>query len=185
MGSEASVWGLAPKGITVSMAERLTGTKRFDSLFRQGMALVERTAAYLDGQGRRDARLLKSPMSLIYATESMRLTTNLLELASWLLILRALKYGDITREEARRKRQGVKLRGLARSTQVTNYRELPAGLRQLIEEAMALGQRLLQVEHALHGSAAEPACETVNPVAVHMAKLQAVFGGGVARSRNA
>jgi regulator of CtrA degradation len=178
MGSKASVWSLAPKGITVSITDRLTRTKQFDSLFREGMALVERTAAYLDGQGRRDAKLLKSPMSVIYATESMRLTTNLLELASWLLILRGLKYGEITPEEARCKRQGVKLTGLARATQVRNYLELPAGLRELIEETLALSQRLLQVERALHGAAAEPVCETVNPVAAQLAKLQAAFGDG-------
>ena len=32
--------------------------------------------------------------ALAYATESMRLTTRLLELASWLMVRRALKEGD-------------------------------------------------------------------------------------------
>ena len=46
------------------------------------MGLVERTAAYLDGQGRKEARALRGPVAVLYATESMRLTTRLLELAS-------------------------------------------------------------------------------------------------------
>lgn len=60
------------------------------------MLLVETTAAYLDGPGRREAKLLKPPVSVLYATESMRLTTRLLDLASWLLVRRALKEGEIT-----------------------------------------------------------------------------------------
>ena len=59
------------------------------------MALVEETAAYLDGQGRRESKKLNGTASVTYATESMRLTTRLLELASWLLIRRAVRDGDI------------------------------------------------------------------------------------------
>ena len=54
----------------------------------KGMALVERTAEYLDREGRTESRKLKPPVSLAYSTESMRLTTRLLDLASWLLIQR-------------------------------------------------------------------------------------------------
>ena len=39
----------------------------------------------------------------------MRLTTRLLDLASWLLIRRALKEGDITEMEAQKKRKGIAL----------------------------------------------------------------------------
>ena len=39
-------------------------------------------------------------VSIAYATESTRLTTRLLDLASWLLIQRSLKEGEITLDEA-------------------------------------------------------------------------------------
>lgn len=71
------------------------------------MALVERTAAYLDGPGRREAKALAGSVSVLYATESMRLTTRLLDLASWLLIRRSLKEGEISEEEAAKKRRPV------------------------------------------------------------------------------
>ena len=35
---------------------RLAGSQAFADLFRDGMALVEETAAYLDGPGRQDRR---------------------------------------------------------------------------------------------------------------------------------
>ena len=101
----------APKtGVTISFGERFAASDQFDAIFKEGMALVEHTARYLDGPGRLEARKLRGPLSVLYATESMRLTTRLLELASWLMIRRALKSGEISAEEARTKRQRVKLK---------------------------------------------------------------------------
>ena len=36
--------------------ERFAGSQQFDQVFREGMALVEATANYLEGPGRRDAK---------------------------------------------------------------------------------------------------------------------------------
>lgn len=55
------------------------------------MDLVEETAAYLDGVGCVEAKALDRAVNLTYATESMRLTTRLMQLASWLLLHRAVK----------------------------------------------------------------------------------------------
>src|SRR6266849_4884980 len=63
----------------VSFGERLAGSQAFSDLFRDGMALVEQTAAYLDGPGRQESKKLGRNAALAYATESMRLTTLLPE----------------------------------------------------------------------------------------------------------
>src|SRR5271154_6231648 len=94
---------------TVSFGERFQSSEQFDHIFKEGMALVERTASYLDGPGRKEAKVLAGGVGVLYATESMRLTTRLLDLASWLLIRRALREGEITEEEAQKKRRRVKL----------------------------------------------------------------------------
>ena len=73
------------------------------------MALVEAAATYLDGEGRKEARKLKPPHSLAYATESMRLTTRLMQLASWLLIRRAVSEGELTPEQALEEQRKIKL----------------------------------------------------------------------------
>src|SRR5262249_61829413 len=75
----------------VSFGERLAGSQAFADLFRDGMALVEQTAAYLDGPGRQESKKLGRNSALAYATESMRLTTRLRQLASLLLLHRAVK----------------------------------------------------------------------------------------------
>jgi regulator of CtrA degradation len=93
----------------VQFSERLTNSAAFGVLFREGMDLVEETAAYLDGDGRTEAKALERSVSLTYATESMRLTTRLMQLASWLLLHRAVKEGEMTLTQANREKTKVKL----------------------------------------------------------------------------
>ena len=45
-------------GALVQFSERLTNSAAFGTLFRDGMELVEETAAYLDGVGRAEAKAL-------------------------------------------------------------------------------------------------------------------------------
>ncbi len=166
-------------GETISFAERFAASSQFDAVFKEGMALVERTASYLDGPGRKEAKLLKSPLSLSYATESMRLTTRLLELASWLLIRRALKEGEITRDEARVKRGRVKLQALGRPSHVKDFDQLPAGLRELIDASFSLNDRIVQLDRALaQNEEAKATANTSepNPVESQVIRLQQAFG---------
>src|SRR3569623_572439 len=72
----------------------------FDRTFQEGMELVEETASYLDGEGRRDSKLLSRAGALAYAGESMRLTTRLMQVASWLLVQRAVREGDMAPDAA-------------------------------------------------------------------------------------
>ena len=60
--------------ITISFwSERVGPPIVFDAIFKGGMALVERTASYLDGPAAKVFRLLRGPVwSCVYATESMR-----------------------------------------------------------------------------------------------------------------
>src|SRR6185312_11955783 len=67
----------------------------FERTFDEGMALVEETARYLDGRGREEARALPRKASMLYAGESMRVTTRLMQAASWLLVQRAVRDGDM------------------------------------------------------------------------------------------
>src|ERR1700687_3466930 len=93
----------------VLFGERLAASQNFSQLFRDGMKLVEETAAYLDGPGRQESRKLDRSASLCYATESMRLTTRLMQLASWLLLHRAVNEGEMSLAQASKERMKVKL----------------------------------------------------------------------------
>src|SRR5215813_15482018 len=72
----------------------------FERTFKEGMALVEETAGYLDGPGRAASKRLPRTAALAYAGESMRLTTRLMQVASWLLVQRAVRDQEIPLVEA-------------------------------------------------------------------------------------
>ena len=113
----------------------------FADLFRDGMALVEETATYLDGPGRQESKKLDRAAALAYATESMRLTTRLMQLASWLLLHRAVKEGEMSLAQANKEKTKVKLVAgrHARSEQSSTL--LPEHLRDLIERSATLQTR--------------------------------------------
>ena len=168
----------ADRGVTVFFGERFAQSEQFDAIFREGMDLVERTAAYLDSEGRKDSRSLKSPASVVYATESMRLTTRLLELASWLLVQRGVRDGEISREEALEKREQVKLRTFGRPQSIKYFDQLPNGLRGLISESVTLMDRIVVIDEGLRAREETQAIQpSSNPVSSQIATLQAAFLG--------
>jgi regulator of CtrA degradation len=162
-------------GVTISFAQRFASSQQFDQVFRQGMALVEATANYLEGQGRRDAKSVGPAASALYASESMRLTTRLLELASWLVIRRALKAGEITNEEARVKRRRLRLMAIGRPEHVKDFNILPDKLKELIEASFALHDRIVLLDRALEHPEAAVSDMTPNPVAEQVDLLSAAF----------
>jgi regulator of CtrA degradation len=160
--------------VTVSFGQRFAASEQFDAIFKEGMGLVERTATYLDGVGRKEARQLRGPVSVLYATESMRLTTRLLELASWLMIRRALKANEISPGEARAKLERVKLRGPGRPAHIKGFAELPEGLRRLIEASFALNDRIVQLDRAMEVVIGAPA-HVANPVGAQVRSIEEAF----------
>src|SRR5712671_7059711 len=124
-------------GRPVSFGERLASSQIFSDLFRDGMALVEETASYLDGAGRQESKKLERTAALAYATESMRLTTRLMQLASWLLLHRAVKEGEMTLIQANKEKSKVKL-AAGEPGDPDTIKLLPERLRSLIDRSKKL-----------------------------------------------
>src|SRR5208337_5086806 len=101
---------------------------------RDGMALVEETAAYLDGPGRQESKKLERSAALAYATESMRLTTRLMQLASWLLLQRAVNEGELTQIEAAEEKRKVRFSEQLSTTSAEVMAKLPLRLLELVEK---------------------------------------------------
>jgi len=157
----------------VLFSERLTNSAAFGALFREGMDLVEQTAAYLDGDGRTEAKALERSVSLTYATESMRLTTRLMQLASWLLLHRAVKEGEMTLTQANREKTKVKL-SAADPGPADMIEKLPQQLQDLITRSMELQTRVRRLDTTIH--AAPPDRTTIgNPLVPQLNRLKAAF----------
>src|SRR5262245_33376032 len=131
-------------GETVVFGEKLAASQMFSTLFREGMALVEETAAYLDGNGRQEAKKLERNAALVYATESMRLTTRLMQLASWLLLHRAVNEGEMSLAQASKEKKKVKL-ALGEPIEERTMKLLPERLCDLIARSRKLQEKVLRI----------------------------------------
>ena len=150
----------------------------FEKTFREGMDLVEETAAYLDGPGRGDSTKLSRGDALVYASHSMKLTTKLMQVASWLLVQRAVKENEMELREAREtkyrivveKRDEDKLSfdNLAKAALI-----LPANLLDLSARADQLYERIARLDRSLYGTIE---AQAGNSVADQISRLNSVFG---------
>ena len=172
--AEETVSKSMPPAAPIYFGKRLVGSDAFRAMFREGMALVEETANYLDGEGRRESKALARVGSLAYATESMRLTTRLMQLASWLLLQRAVNDGEMSAEQAHAEKAKVKLGGLATATDGPGWDGLPEKLRALILRSMRLQDRVRKLDDAIDDPF--PAVAE-NPVLSQLGRLSREFGG--------
>src|SRR5215204_5907443 len=157
----------------IAFGEKLAGSQAFSLLFREGMSLVEETAAYLDGPGRQESKKLERNAALAYATESMRLTTRLMQLASWLLLHRAVKEGEMTLSQANREKTKVKLTAADPGAE-DMIEKLPQQLQDLIARSMSLQTRVRRLDSSIHATAAERA-PIGNPLVPQLNRLKAAF----------
>ena len=160
----------------VAIGPRIVASGGFDALYREGMTLIEEVASYLDGDGRAESRDLGREASFVYATESMRLTTRLMQLASWLLLQRAVNEGELTAENARSEKEKVKFSATPSDRGGPGYAELPERLREFILKGDRLFQRVQQFDRLERGGVPDHAEATVNGIADQLSRLKAAFG---------
>jgi regulator of CtrA degradation len=158
----------------VSFSERLASSQAFAALFREGMGLVEETASYLDGPGRLDSKRLDRSAALAYATESMRLTTRLMQLASWLLLHRAVKEGEMTLAQANKEKAKVKL-SAGEPNDEKNVRILPERLRTLIARSKKLQSQVRRLDATIYAPPTSARPAVGNPVERQLGLLKAAF----------
>jgi regulator of CtrA degradation len=151
--------------------QSFTGSALFDRTFEEGMSLVEETARYLDGRGRQEARDLPRKAALLYAGESMRVTTRLMQAASWLLVQRAVHEGDMQPEDARdeRYRLGSKeiCLGVTESIEI-----LPPTLRDLLMRSDTLYRRIARLDDVLF----EDGLKQQSGVKAQINRIEQAFG---------
>src|SRR5476649_813157 len=150
-----------------------TDSAMFDRTFDEGMALVEETARYLDGKGREEARTLPRKAAMLYAGESMRVTTRLMQAASWLLVQRAVRDGDMERDDALNERYRLGSREICLGACAEDTAPLPEPLKDLLARSDSLYRRIARLDDVLfgEGEAAPPGARG------QMDALAQAFGG--------
>lgn len=144
----------------------------FARTFREGMSLVEETANYLDSEGREASKSLSRSAALSYAGASMRLTTQLMQIASWLLVLRAVREGDMSVAEASESKYRLSPREPQSADLLCG--ELPNKLMILIDGASQLYDRIARLDTDLFKGGFP---RTANDAVSQQRALLDAFGG--------
>jgi regulator of CtrA degradation len=159
----------------VDFFTRFTSSEQFEKVFKEGMGLVEETANYLDGPGRQDARLLDRHGAIAYATESMRLTTRLMQLASWLLLQRAVSAGELGLDDARKEKHRISLTDIGAGQSLSGGSQIPDPLKILIERSLRLHERVIKFDQML-GGRSKPEPSPNSPMSQHLDRIARAFG---------
>ena len=129
---------------------RFVSSGLFERVFKEGMDLVEETAAYLDGPGREESKDLERSVALAYAGESMRLTTRLMQVASWLLVQRAIEEGEMTPFEALDEKYRLGAQEVCRGKNFSPYDELPERLQTLLTRSEGIYEQVSRLDNSLY-----------------------------------
>jgi regulator of CtrA degradation len=166
---------------TIKLAERRIFSDSFKPLYNEGMRLVEQAAEYLDGPGRADARSLSRMAATLYAAESMRLTTRLMQIASWLLLQRAANSGEMTRDQVAVEKSKVRLDTASASESVAGWNELPEAFVSLVQRSLSLQKLVRRMDEEIYGAqniASAVALHRSNPVSDQISLLNTAFARG-------
>jgi regulator of CtrA degradation len=167
---------------TIKLAERRVSSQSFKPLYSEGMRLVEQAAEYLDGQGRVEAKKLSRLAATLYAAESMRLTTRLMQVASWLLLQRAANSGEMTRDQVATEKSKVRLDTTSVQENASLWHELPEAFRDLVSRSLTLQGVVRRMDEQIYGGSNNlPASATgrvINPVSDQITLLNTAFARG-------
>ncbi len=171
----ATITNFPARSNTISFGQKLASSEMFKALFKEGMGLVEEAASYLDGPGRTESRGLQRGDALAYASESMRLTTRLMQLASWLLLQRAVNEGDMSTAQAATEKHKVKLTHQDLASRAEVFERLPETLRTLVHRSLRLQERIVHLDKVIYSATPAQALAAPAALLVQMAMLQEAF----------
>jgi regulator of CtrA degradation len=166
---------------TIKLAERRVFSPSFKPLYNEGMGLVEQAAEYLDGQGRVEAKRLSRVAATLYAAESMRLTTRLMQIASWLLLQRAANSGEMTRDQVASEKSKVRLDTASAQETVPGWGELPDAFLSLVNRSLKLQALIRRMDDEIYGKGAAAVPQPtrlLNPVSDQIMLLNTAFARG-------
>lgn len=163
---------------TIKLAERRIFSRSFQPLYEEGMGLVEEAAEYLDGPGRAEAKSLTRLGSTLYAAESMRLTTRLMQVASWLLLQRAANSGEMTRDQVATEKLKVRLDTGSAQDDTPGWMDLPAGFKDLVIRSLRLQALVRRMDDEIYGGFAPADEPGSNPVSEQLTLLKTAFARG-------
>lgn len=120
-----------------------------EKLYEEAMALVRETATYLGVIGSAGHATIAEEVRSAFTGESLRLTTQLLQVVSWLLAQRAVSGGEITMVEALSPQRRLSGRDICLGEPLIDMARLPVELAILLHRSRHLYERVERLEGQL------------------------------------
>lgn len=128
-----------------------------DKTYAEAMALVHRTAAYLEGEGGEHRDELDDALRPVFTAESLRVTTRLMQVVSWLMIQRAVLAGEMDRKEANAEKHQLGARSICMAEPLDGAEKLPDVLHDLAHASRGIYERVARIEERqLRGEDSNP-----------------------------
>jgi regulator of CtrA degradation len=112
----------------------------------------------------------------------MRLTTRLMQVASWLLLQRAANSGEMTRDQVASEKSKVRLDTTSVQESASAWHELPEAFRDLVNRSLTLQGVVRRMDEQIYGGSNNPPAgstgRVINPVSDQITLLNTAFARG-------
>ncbi|MEX1147377.1 MAG: DUF1465 family protein [Sphingomonadales bacterium] len=125
-----------------------------EKTYGEAMALVHRSAHYLGGEGAAFRSGLDDAMRPVFTAESLRVTTRLMQVVSWLMTQRAALEGEMTQDEANAQEHRLGAADICLAEPLEGSDELPEVFQEIADSSLNLYRRIARIEDGLIGGAA-------------------------------
>ncbi len=118
----------------------------FGRTYDEAHQLVLEARHYLGERGHQDISDLGVEGTLAYSVESMRLTARLTQVMAWLMAMRAVHEGELSREDVRREKWRLGGHAVCLGEPAQGVDELPVGLQDLMQRSENLFVRISRLD---------------------------------------
>lgn len=121
----------------------------FDRTYEEAFDLLVEARDFLAERQRRPEALAPA-VQLVASSETLRLTTRLVQVMAWLLVQRAVRAGELDAAEADAPRRRLGGHEVCADAGPWDVSELPPALRSLLDRSQALYNRVARLDEMVH-----------------------------------
>jgi regulator of CtrA degradation len=148
-------------------------SEMFARIYDDAMQMVRDAADYLELDGQIDRNAMPDDLAPVYACESMRLTTRLMQVSAWLLAMRAVQEGELSGNDVKGSRYRLGAAEVCLGGPVRGAGLLPAQLIDLLGTSRRLYERVARLDGLLFDDVTGDS--NANPVDQHLNRLAQAF----------
>jgi regulator of CtrA degradation len=144
-----------------------------ERLYEEAVSLADQARAYFGTHAKEDRRQLDPIDRLTYTSESLRISTRLMHVISWLMVRKSVAAGEITEKEALKPKHRLGDRELCKTSNIRDLRRLPPMVSSLSLRSQAIFARAMHMEDHVLQRAEVGEEDLANPVGAMMQRLHA------------